>query len=402
MKKRMSPRRKKIRLLALLLLGVLFLFSGQTAVGEEYNSVEEALEQEVEEQFSALDTELFEEFLAQLDENTRSLYGGLTLEELVGEVLAGQAGNAEEFFDQIFQLLLSRLLAFLPSLISVIMIALLGGLLNGMRARFLGKNTGEIVHFVCYLSIVLIVISVLIPLMNLAGNTVQTLRDLMNLLFPLILTLMTASGGVMSGNLFQPLSAVLSNGVSAVVASVVLPVFMAVTVLSVISNLSENISLEKLIDFFKSAGLWLNGICFTVFFAFLSVQGITAAGYDGISIRAAKYAIGNSIPIVGGYLKEGFDLILGSCVLLKNAIGVCGLLIILSIVILPLLQILLFSLGLKLTAGICEPLADKKIPAFLTMVSKNLSLLIAAVLGVAFMFFITVMLFILSSNAVLA
>ena len=56
MKKRMSPRRKKIRLLALLLLGVLFLFSGQTAVGEEYNSVEEALEQEVEEQFSALDT----------------------------------------------------------------------------------------------------------------------------------------------------------------------------------------------------------------------------------------------------------------------------------------------------------------------------------------------------------
>ena len=199
MKKRMSPRRKKIRLLALLLLGVLFLFSGQTAVGEEYNSVEEALEQEVEEQFSALDTELFEEFLAQLDENTRSLYGGLTLEELVGEVLAGQAGNAEEFFDQIFQLLLSRLLAFLPSLISVIMIALLGGLLNGMRARFLGKNTGEIVHFVCYLSIVLIVISVLIPLMNLAGNTVQTLRDLMNLLFPLILTLMTASGGSCPG-----------------------------------------------------------------------------------------------------------------------------------------------------------------------------------------------------------
>ena len=48
MKKRMSPRRKKIRLLALLLLGALFLFSGQTAVGEEYDSVEEALEQELQ------------------------------------------------------------------------------------------------------------------------------------------------------------------------------------------------------------------------------------------------------------------------------------------------------------------------------------------------------------------
>lgn len=395
---------RKISLLIILLLAALVLFSGQaSAVGEEgTNSVEEALEEELEEQFSALDTGMFEDFLAQLDENTQSLYGNITLEELVQKVLAGDAANAEVFFEQMVQFLLSQLLAFLPSLISVIMIALLGGLLNGMRARFLGKNTGEIVHFVCYLSIVLIVISVLIPLMNLAGRTVQTLRDLMNLLFPLILTLMTASGGVMSGNLFQPLSAVLSNGVSAIVASVVLPVFMAVTVLSVLSNLSDNIRLEKLIDFFKSAGLWLNGICFTVFFAFLSVQGITAAGYDGISIRAAKYAIGNSIPIVGGYLKEGFDLILGSCVLLKNAIGVCGLLIILSIVILPLLQILLFSLGLKLTAGICEPLADQKIPAFLTMVSKNLSLLIAALLGVAFMFFITVMLFILSANAVLA
>jgi hypothetical protein len=54
----------------------------------------------------------------------------------------------------------------------------------------------------------------------------------------------------------------------------------------------------------------------------MTVQGITSASIDGISIRATKYAISNSIPIVGGFLRDGFDIVIAGSVLIKNAVGI--------------------------------------------------------------------------------
>jgi stage III sporulation protein AE len=135
--------------------------------------------------------------------------------------------------------------------------------------------------------------------------------------------------------------------------------------------------------------------------AFLSIQGITASTHDSVSIRAVKYAISNSIPLVGGYIKEGFDLIVGGTLLIKNAVGVSGLVLFFCHIITPLMSIIICSLGLKLVAAVCEPLCDPKIPAFLQGVAKNFSLLLAAFVSVCFMFTITVMLILMTSNSVM-
>lgn len=394
----------KKRLLIIFLLCFTCLLSSSSAevnASTAEETIAEQLQNNIKDQLGSLDTELFEEFLRSLDQDTSDLFGNKSFTEMVLEITSGEAADLTTFINASLNYILRQMLGFTPMLASIIIISLLSGVLSGLKSRFLGKNTGEIVHFVCYLTIVLIVVSMLLSALQYVEKTVNTMRALMNVLFPIILTLMTASGGVMSGKLFQPLSAVLAGGVCEIVIGVVLPLFIIVTVLSIISNLSSAISLTKLTDFFKSAALWINGITFTIFFGFLSVQGVTAASYDGISIRAAKYAIGNSIPIIGSYLKEGFDLILGSLVILKNSVGVFGMLMIMMIMIFPLIQIVLLSLGLKLTAGLVEPIADSKISTFLTTIGKNLNMLIAVILGVAFMFFVTLMLFIVSSNAVL-
>ncbi len=396
--------KKKLRVL-IGLLAVILLLCGSSQPQPVRTSVEEELENELEEnvqdQLDKLDGSLFDEFLLSLDENSKAFLGGQSFEEFVQAVTKGEGMDLTVLVQNLLSLLGQELIGFLPSLVSIIIICLLCGILDQSKAGFLGKNTGEIVHFVCYLAIVLIVVSWLFPIMRLAQSVVQQMRSLMNAVFPVVLTVMTAAGGNMSGKLFRPVTAILAGSICEIISGIVLPLFLVVTVLSVISHLSHSINLNKLIDFFKSAALWINGICFTIFFAFLSVQGITAATYDGISIRAAKYAIGNSIPIVGGYLKEGFDLILGSLVIVKNAVGVCGLIGIIAVVAFPVLKIALLGLGLKLTAGIAEPAGNTRITDFLASVSKNLSMLTAAILSVAFMFFLSLMMLIVSSNAVL-
>ena len=142
------------------------------------------------------------------------------------------------------------------------------------------------------------------------------------------------------------------------------------------------------------------GTTFTIFMGFMSIQGITAGSYDKVSIRTAKFAMKSYIPILGGYLSDGFNVILASGVLVKNSVGLAGLILMFATILMPIIQMLVLKLGLNLTAAILEPIVDKRISNFIMGVSKTLVMLLCTILAVAFMYFIMVGLIISTANLV--
>lgn len=183
-----------------------------------------------------------------------------------------------------------------------------------------------------------------------------------------------------------------------IISTVVLPVAVMLVVICMVGNMSEEIKLNNFAALFKSINKWVLGISLTAFTVFLTVQGVTSATYDGLSFKAAKYAISNSVPIIGGFLSGGFDLMIAGSVLIKNALGSCSLLLLVSAILVPFVQLVVFSLFLKLTAAVTEPVGDGKISGFLTSLSGTVNYFIAGILAVAFMYFITLLLLICSSN----
>ena len=107
----------------------------------------------------------------------------------------------------------------------------------------------------------------------------------------------------------------------------------------------------------------------------------------------------NSIPIVGGLLRDGFDIVVAGSVLIKNSVGVVCIIGILYYVISPVIYIATFSLLLKIITAIIQPITDDRITSFCTSVSKGISYLNACILVVGLMFFIIVLLMIISANA---
>ena len=235
-------------------------------------------------------------------------------------------------------------------------------------------------------------------MISITKSSIESMTKQMDLLFPILLTLMTASGGTVSASVYRPAVAFLSVGISNVFLQIVLPITTLIIVFTVIANLSPAVRLHKFCDFFKSCNKWTIGLCLTIFTLFMSIQGITSAGFDGVSLRAAKYAIGNSIPIIGGFLKDGVDLVLAGCVLIKNAIGIWGIVLIFATILAPALQLVAYSLFLKLTAGITEPVSDTRISSFISGLSGGVNYLIASIFCVGFMFFLSIFLLICSSN----
>lgn len=377
-----------------------FISPSPAYAAQSEEEIFEQLDESVKDQLEDLDMSALDDLLAQLGEDGQAIFGGNSFAEKVQSVLDGEfIQDGGGFIESFFKLLFSEILDMLPLLASIAVIAILCGLVSHMKAGFMSESTGQIVFFVCFAVVVVLALVCAVNLVNVAGDAINGMKKQMNAAFPILLTLMAGVGGAVSVKAYQPAVALLSGGVVEIVSAVVLPLFIFTLVFSVVGNLSKSVRLGKLTDFFKSASTTVLAVTFTVFTAFLAVQGLTAGSFDGVSIRAAKFATKSYIPILGGYLADGLDLILAGSVLIKNSVGVAGLLLLLSTVLMPLLQILGVCFGFKIVAAVIEPVSDSRLTSFLTGIAKSMNMLIAALLAVAFMYFISVMLLIFTSNA---
>ena len=130
------------------------------------------------------------------------------------------------------------------------------------------------------------------------------------------------------------------------------------------------------------------------------MQGLVAGVHDGVSVKATKYLISNSVPIVGGLISSGYDLIAAGSVLIKNAVGVGVVILLFFTVLSPVIYIFAFSFILKLAAGFTESIADNRLSEVCTSVAKHTNYLLAMILLTGFMMLIMVILMTLSANAI--
>lgn len=374
------------------------LFNGTVAYAESEEELISEIEDNVNGQLEDLDLSGLESILSNLNSQQSGIFGSTSFIEKLQSILSGEfTDNAGSVWEAILKLIFDELLNFLPLIATIIAVAILSGMVGDLRGTN-SKSIADITHFVCYGVIIVLVVSACTNVLTLTSSTLQGLKEQIDIAFPILLTILTAIGGTASVGVYQPAVALFSGTIMQIFTLVLMPLFIFSLVFTVISNLSSSVKLEKFSNFFNSLFKWITGAVFTIFIGFLIIQGITAGSLDTVSIRTAKYAIRSYIPILGGYLSEGFNVIMASSILIKNAIGASGLLLMFSSVIVPVVEIVLLMLCLKLTAGILEPLTDSRISNFINGVAKSLIMPIVLIIGVAFMYLIFMGLIISTGN----
>ena len=398
-----------ILIIITLLLSIFFLGLGQsqhtyaedslqTELSDE--ELEQELEDEIDNQLSDLDFSSLEDILKALTEGEIAIFGNSSFIDKLQNLIKGNFDDGTSLWTALLTTFFDNLLSLLPIISIIIAVSLVGSMLQGLKPYNNGKSMSNIIHFVTYGIIVVLVLSITVRMVSLTTNTLQSMKSQMDAIFPILLTLLTAIGGTASTTVYQPAMALLTGTILNLFTYVLLPIFIFSVVFSIVSNLSNTVKLDKFTSFFNSTYKWLTGLIFTVFTAFLSIQGITAGSIDGISIRTAKYAIKSYVPILGSYISDGMGLVLLSTNLIKNAVGAAGLFLLLATILSPLIEIILFMLALKLIAGIVEPLGNKQIANFISSLSKSMVLLIALIIGTAFIYLIMLGLIMCSANIV--
>ena len=385
-----------VALILALLLCLLPLFETASATTTAEEEIKEELEKNVDKNLNDIDFSELIEFENGLGKNVYE--GGIT--KLIKDIIAGEySGGFADTFNMIINMLGVSVKGFIPLLVTLIAVSIIFSIINGLTSGFMSKSTTEIILFVCYSAIIVLLMTEVTFLITDSVKAIKNMAKFMEIIFPIMLTLVTALGGIATTATYSPMMTILSAGVTKIISNVVLPCFIATMALSIVGFISKDIKLNKLTKFFKSCGEVIIGVVFGLFTTFITTNGISGAITDNISIKSAKFAISSYVPILGGYLSDGLDLAVASVMLVKNAVGVGGVILMLSIILSPVIKILVFSLGLKLVAGIIEPIGNKRMSEIVYAISKNLTLLVVAMLGMAFMFFIMMILILLTCNA---
>lgn len=400
----MKLQKRKIKISKSTIKSVLCIFAFVTAVilavfggfsggkvafaDENEGDAKESLAENVRISIDALDTDDFQSFVDSLEVDYFS-----NVKDLLKRI---SAGENENFFAEFSKALAKDIgkyfLGFLPAVVTVVLICILKNTLSGMTASFLDNSTTEVVHAVCYATVVVIITASLVDVVGTVVGTVKSLSKFAEIVFPILLTLLAGLGSTASVATYQPMMAVLGGGIIELITKVILPAFIACEVFSVVGNLSDNVKLTKMNKLFRSASTWLVGIAFGLFGVFLTAGGISGGVTDRLGFGVAKFALSSYVPVLGGYLSDGFDLVASSLVLVKSAFGYTAVAVLVAIVLFPTVKLIAFLLSMRLASAIVEPTGDSRISNMLSSVADNATLLITALAGAAFMFFILVML----------
>lgn len=346
---------------------------------------------------SQMDSFNISNFIDEANKYSNDILKDIDIQELLNNAIKGEL-DTNQLLKNIFPLLGTEIKEALKVMGSILIIVLIHSVLKSISDNLNNKSVAQITYYVQYILIAIVIMTNFSSIITLTKEAVGNMISFIQLLFPLLMTLMLASGSVVSVNLVQPIILFIINLISNIFQSIIIPIILVGTALAIVSKISDRIQIDKLSKFLKSSSVWVIGILLTIFVGVLSIEGTLGSSVDGITAKTAKAAVSSFIPVVGKVLGDAVDTVIGCSAILKNAIGIVGVIVVIAICITPILKLAIITIIYHLTAALCEPIADSKIVSLITQMADTFKILLAILCSISVMLIIGITLVINISN----
>ncbi|MDB1947718.1 stage III sporulation protein AE [Clostridium tertium] len=290
--------------------------------------------------------------------------------------------------DAVISFLFKEVKTVLALSISIIAIAIICSLLKNLQTAFSNEGISNIAFFACYALLIVILSKSFIVSINIATDIIKDLSDFMVAILPVLVMMIGTVGGFTQAATMDPIVVGATLIIPRIYTTVIIPLILITFVLEFANNISTEHKISNLCKLTKQITIWLQGIILTIFIGLLTVRGITSSTIDAVTLKTAKFAIDNFIPIVGKAFSDAIASVAGYSLIIKNAVSSVGLIIIILMMLYPIIKLVLISFVYKLTAAVIEPISDKRITSSIAAAGDSLILIMSCVLSVSLMFFI--------------
>lgn len=343
-------------------------------------------------QLDALDLSEFSEIMAQATAEG-GIFDEITVEGIVHNLLNGQPlFDSGKIIDNLVNLFFMEIKASIFLGCEILAICIVTGLLSNLSSSFGSKTVSSLGTMVCSFVIIALCIGNFYQTYDYCRETMDIMTTSMEILLPVMIPLLISMGGVSSGGIMNPVIIGAVTGFNFIMQHLVLPLVFLSAVFILINSITEKDYVKKLSVFLRKAALFITGLTVTIFSGITAIQGIVTKSADGILMNTARFSINNFVPIVGSFAADSLDMVISCIGLIKNAIGVAGIIVILSLLVIPVVKILSIAIIYKIIAIAAEPVTTKNISDSLNEIGTA-AITMTVVLSVGalmFLIFITV------------
>lgn len=315
-------------------------------------------------------------FIQEGEKYTKDSFEDLDIGKLLNSAITGKI-DTKTIYSSILKILGDEITSSITIIGGILAIILIHAILKNIGENIGNNSISQIAYYVEYILIVTLIMTSFFTVIDMVKTTITNLVSYINILVPLLLALVLTSGTAITASAIEPvvlgIIIFLSNGITLYI----LPLLLVSTVLGIVSNLSDKIQIGKLSKMLKSSIVWVLGFVLTLFVSLLSLEGTLTSSVDGLTLKGLKSASSTFIPVVGKVLGDSVDTVLGATSVIKNAVGIVGIVVVLGICIIPIIKLTVLNLLYNLSAAIAEPLADKKIINVIEQIAGTFKVLLA-------------------------
>lgn len=309
--------------------------------------------------------------------------GYATFKDVIDSIVNGNMDFEGGLVGRLINLAIGDVRQCLGYILSVIGFCILSSCIKGSQIRLSG-STGDISFLVCYCIAAGFLLGILRIAADIAYSASEDIVAFIKMSLPAYIGIITSTGVNVAAS--EGIFLVMINVVSQYAGSFMINAFFYIGVLTIVSNMSEEIHITKLIHISRQVLFWVLGFLLTVFAGMTALSGLNASAASGSGIRAVKYTIGHAIPVVGGFLADSTELILASAKVFKSAFGTAGIIILAIACMVPVVKLFFIGFLLKIAAGLTEPFCNKLICDTIYAIGQTVIHIMVAVILMTVMF----------------
>jgi stage III sporulation protein AE len=390
-----NKQKKKISKIIIMALTLVFIFPTYSKMESQIsNNTVQIDENEISNQ-----EEMFgiSSFIQNSKQYTGNFFDDIDIGEILNSAIKGEIDNTT-IYKKILNKLGNEVQTGIKSLACILAIIIIHSILKSISESLENDSVSKLIYYVQYIAIITIIMGNFSDIINLVKETTTNLIGFMNTLIPVLISLMVYTGSITTTSILEPIILFMINFIGNLIQDILIPVILIITSISIISKISDRVQINKISKFLKSSTVWLLGTILTIFVGVVSLEGTLSSSVDGITAKTAKAIVSSAVPVVGKILGDVVDSVLGCGVILKNAVGFVGVIIIIGICILPILKLTVLTFSYKLVASVSEVIADDKIVKLLDEIADIFKILLAILVSIMFMVIIGTTLLIKMSN----
>lgn len=299
----------------------------------------------------------------------------VSFEELVNSFMSGEMDGIGELLKKIGAWLLSTVTFPVEHGVRLLFLVLFSALFSNLSKAFSREGTSHIGFLCVYLLMAVHAASGFASSLVTASEGMENLCGFVGVLLPMYcISIAVVTGSVTAAGYYQG-TAFLLGFFELLTRYCLLPLTQAYLLLAFASCMQKKPVFKRLLELIVSLFSWIRKTLLGVALAFGAVQGILSPAIDGLK-RTAVVQSASVIPGVGDLIGGAWETVMGAGVVLKNSIGLVGVVFLLLVVSIPLLKLALHYLMYRLLAAVTEPVTQEMTEQFLQHVGTAQRLLL--------------------------